>query len=218
VAELVGTAILTAIVIGSGIMGERLAADAAGLVLLANSLATGAGLLALITVLGPISGAHFNPLVTLVACWEGGLSRGTALAYGLVQCLGAVGGAILANLMFSLPAVQLSGKVRGGGGLWLSEVVASALLLLVIGLCARLRPALVPGAVASTIVAGYWFTASTSFANPALTLARCLSDTFAGIELASVPGFIVAQLLGAAIGAGLARWLTKTESAPATPR
>jgi glycerol uptake facilitator-like aquaporin len=207
-AEAVGTGLLAAIVIGSGIMAERLAPDAPGVVLLANSLATGAGLVALIGALGPISGAHFNPLVSLVECWEGRLTRGRAWAYAGVQTLGAALGAQLANLMFSAPALQLSNKTRGGIGLWLSEVVASALLLLVIGLCTRLRPAAVPYAVASTIVAAYWFTASTSFANPALTLGRSLSNSFAGIAPESVAGFIAAQLLGAWLGAALARWLT----------
>ncbi len=208
VCEAVGTALLLATVVGSGIMGERLAAGNVGLALLANTLATGAVLVALILTFGPLSGAHFNPAVTVAAAADGGLRWRDVPHYVAAQASGAVAGVALAHLMFELSPLSISQHRRAGAAQFLSEFVATFGLLAVICGCSRLRASLaVPFAVASYITAAYWFTASTSFANPAVTLARCLSDTFAGISPVDVPGFIVAQLLGAAAAILLFHWL-----------
>jgi glycerol uptake facilitator-like aquaporin len=207
VAEGVGTALLLAVVVGSGIMAERLAGGNVALALLANALATGAGLVALILMLGPVSGAHFNPAVTLSEAWQGNLARAHVLPYIAAQCAGAVAGVMLAHAMFGLPLLTASQHVRAGGGQWLSEFVATFGLVAVIISCARSRPAVTPFAVAAYITSAYWFTASTSFANPAVTLARSLSDTFAGIRPADAPAFIGAQLAGALAATLLLSWL-----------
>lgn len=207
VAEALGTALLLAVVVGSGIMAQQLAAGNVAVALLANALATGAGLMVLITLLGPLSGAHFNPVVSLVMAWRGELPSGRLLPYLLCQITGAVAGVWLAHAMFGLPLWQLSQHVRSGWPQWLAEGVATAGLLLTILGGVRHAPERVPLLVALYIVAAYWFTASTSFANPAVTLARSLTDTFAGIRPQDVAGFVVAQLAGAAIGALLGGWL-----------
>jgi glycerol uptake facilitator-like aquaporin len=207
-AEAVGSALLLAAVVGSGIMGERLSGGNAGLALLANSLATGAALVVLLLVFGPVSGAHLNPVVTLAFG-----RRADVPAYLAAQTAGAVAGVVLANLMFDLPAVQLSGRARGGAAQWLSEAVATFGLLATVAGVSRSRPAAVPFAVGAYVTAAYWFTASTSFANPAVTLARSLSDTFAGIRPADVPAFVAAQVAGAAAAVGLCRWLLPREAA-----
>ena len=206
-AEAVGTCFLLAAVVGSGIMGERLSGGNAAVALLANTLATGAALVALILAFGPVSGAHFNPAVTLCDASQGGLAWREAPAYVAAQLVGALTGVAIAHVMFGLPLVSASRHARAGGAQLFSEFVATAGLLAVIWGCARLRSAAVPFAVAAYITAAYWFTASTSFANPAVTLARSLSDTFAGIRPADAPGFVVAQLFGAAAATALLRWL-----------
>jgi glycerol uptake facilitator-like aquaporin len=207
-AEGVGTALLLATVVGSGIMGERLAGGSVGLALLANTVATGAALVALILTFGPISGAHFNPAVTLADASQGGLTWRDAGAYVVVQMVGAVAGVAIGDLMFEEPVFTLSQHARQGPAQLLSEFVATFGLLSVVWGCSRLRPGtVVPFAVGAYITAAYWFTASTSFANPAVTVARCLTDTFAGIRPIDVPGFIVAQLAGAATATTLFRWL-----------
>ena len=208
VSEAVGTALLLATVVGSGIMGERLAGGNVAVALLANTLATGAALVALILTFGPISGAHLNPAVTVAAAFERGLPWREVPYYVAAQALGAVAGVVTANAMFELPAVSLSRHARAGSGQLLSEVVATFGLLSVIWGCSRMRSSLaVAFAVGAYITAAYWFTASTSFANPAVTVARALTDTFAGIRPADVPGFVAAQLVGAAAATGLFRWL-----------
>jgi glycerol uptake facilitator-like aquaporin len=208
VAELVGTAFLLAAVVGSGIMAERLAGGNAALTLLANTVATAGALVALILAFGRISGAHLNPAVTLCDAWQKGISWRDASAYIPAQILGAIVGVAAANVMFELPVLFASTKVRTGPSQWFSEFVATFGLLAVIWGCVRLRNTLVvPFAVAAYIAAAYWFTASTSFANPAVTIARSLSDTFAGIRPADVSPFIVAQLLGAFAATLLFRWL-----------
>jgi|ERR1043165_6212442 glycerol uptake facilitator-like aquaporin len=209
-AEAVGTCFLLAAVVGSGIMGERLSGGNAAVALLANTLATGAALVALILTFGPVSGAHFNPAVTLCDASQGGLSWREVPAYVAAQAFGALAGVAAAHLMFGLPLFNASRHARSGGAQLFSEFVATAGLLSVIWGCARTRSAAVPFAVGAYITAAYWFTASTSFANPAVTLARSLSDTFAGIRPADAPGFIVAQLLGAAAATALLRWLVPT--------
>jgi glycerol uptake facilitator-like aquaporin len=206
-AEFVGTGFLVAAIIGSGIMGERLAGGNVAIALLANTVATGAALVALILTLGPISGAHLNPAVTLADAVEHGMPWPEAVAYMLVQGVGAIGGAIIAHLMFGLHWYSLSSHPRHGGALVLSEFIATFGLLSVIWGCSRLRSRAVPFAVASYITSAYWFTASTSFANPAVTVARSLSDTFAGIQPGDVPLFIAAQLAGALAATLLFRWL-----------
>ncbi|HEV7375256.1 MAG TPA: MIP/aquaporin family protein [Pyrinomonadaceae bacterium] len=207
-AEATGTMMLLATVVGSGIMGERLAEGNIAIALLANTVATGAGLVALILTFGPISGAHFNPAVTLANAWQGGLSWRDVPAYILAQITGAFAGVAAANVMFELPVFFASRHVRTGGSQLFSEFVATFGLLAVIWGCVRLKQkAVVPFAVGAYITAAYWFTASTSFANPAVTLARSMSDTFAGIRPMDAPGFIVAQLLGAAAATLLFRWL-----------
>ena len=213
VAEAVGTAFLLAAVVGSGIMGERLAGGNTAVALLANTLATGAALVALILTFGPISGAHFNPAVTLADASQGGMPWGEVPLYIAAQVLGAFAGVAAAHVMFELPLFFPSQHVRSGPAQMFSEFVATFGLLAVIWGCARTRAAVVPFVVAAYITAAYWFTASTSFANPAVTLARAASDTFAGIRPADAPGFIVAQLLGAAAATALFRWLV-----PALPK
>jgi glycerol uptake facilitator-like aquaporin len=203
-AEGLGTALLLAIVIGSGVMAERLAQGNLAVALLANTAATVAGLVVLIEVLGPVSGAHFNPAVSLVMAARGALPWSLLTPYVLVQLLGAACGAWLVHAMFDMNILEFSSKLRSGPGQWLAEVVASAGLLLVI---LRAPPQRVAALVACWIGAAYWFTASTSFANPAAAFGRMFSDSFAGIAPASVPGFVLAQLLGAALGAGLHRAL-----------
>lgn len=208
VAEGLGTAFLLAVVVGSGIMGERLAGGNVAIALLANTLATGAGLLALILTFGPVSGAHFNPAVTLADAYLGGVRWRDVPAYIGVQVLGAFAGVAAAHLMFQEPLFFASQHVRTGGSQWWSEFVATFGLLSVIISCSRHRPTVTPFAVAAYIIAAYWFTASTSFANPAVTLARAASDTFAGIRPMDVGGFILAQLLGAAVATLSIGWLT----------
>ncbi len=196
-AEFLGSAFLVAAVVGSGIMGERLAGGSVAVALLANAIATGAALVALILTFEPISGAHFNPAVTLAVAVERGLAWPDAVAYVAVQFVGGVAGAVVAHLMFGLRWYSLSSHARHGGAQVLSEFVATFGLVSVIWGCSRFRADATPYSVASYIVAAYWFTASTSFANPAVTVARCLSDTFAGIRPADVPWFVAAQLAGA---------------------
>ena len=191
-------------------MAERLAGGNVAVALLANSIATGAALVALILTFGQISGAHFNPAVTLADAFEGGLAWRDALLYILAQVAGAFAGVASANVMFGLPLFFASRHERSGGAQLFSEFVAAFGLLAVIWGCSRLRSQATPFAVAAYITAAYWFTASTSFANPAVTLARAVSDTFAGIRLADAPGFIFAQLLGAAAATLLFRWLIPT--------
>lgn len=207
-AEAVGTSLLLAAVVGSGIMGERLSGGNVAVALLANTLATGAILVSLILTFGPVSGAHFNPAVTLADASQGGLKWREVPGYVLAQIVGAFAGVAAADVMFELPVFFVSRKVRAGGAQLFSEFVATFGLLAVIWGCVRLRQkAVVPFAVAAYITAAYWFTSSTSFANPAVTLARSASDTFAGIRPADVPGFVAAQLLGAAAATLLFRWL-----------
>jgi len=209
-AEAVGTALLLAAVVGSGIMGERLAGGNVAVALLANTLATGAALLALILAFGPISGGHFNPAVTLADASQGSLAWRDAPSYILAQIVGAFFGVAAAHLMFELPLFFASGHSHSGPAQVFSEFVATFGLLAVIWGCARLRPSAVAFAVAAYITAAYWFTASTSFANPAVTLARSVTGTFAGIRPSDAPAFIAAQLLGAAAATGLFRWLVPT--------
>lgn len=206
-AEFLGTAFLVAAVVGSGIMGERLAGGNVAIALLANTIATGAALVFLILTFGPISGAHFNPAVTLVDAMEGGIAWPDAGGYALAQFLGAVGGVMAAHVMFRIPLVSLSHHSRSGAAQMFSEFVATFGLLCVIWGCSRLRSEMVPFAVGAYITAAYWFTSSTSFANPAVTIARALSNTFAGISPVDVPGFIVAQICGAIAATLLFRWL-----------
>jgi glycerol uptake facilitator-like aquaporin len=207
VAEAIGTAFLLAAVVGSGIMGERLANGNVAIALLANTLATGAALVALILCFGPISGAHFNPAVTLADAWQGGLAWQEVPGYVLAQTLGAFAGVACAHLMFALPLFSISRHARSGPAQIFSEFIATFGLLAVVWGCVRLRSAAVPFAVGAYITAAYWFTASTSFANPAVTIARCMTDTFAGIRPADASGFIVAQLLGAGTATMIFRWL-----------
>jgi glycerol uptake facilitator-like aquaporin len=216
VAEVVGTALLLATVVGSGIMAERLSGGNAAVALLANTLATGAALVALILTFGPISGAHFNPAVTLADAWQGGIPWLDVLPYIAAQVAGAFAGVAAAHAMFELPLYFASQHARSGPAQMFSEFVATFGLLTVIWGCVRAHAAMVPFAVAAYITAAYWFTASTSFANPAVTLARAASDTFAGIRPADAPGFIVAQLLGAGAATALFRWLAPSlsKSAP----
>jgi glycerol uptake facilitator-like aquaporin len=209
-AEAVGTCLLLGAVVGSGIMGERLAGGNGAVALLANTMATGAALVALILTFGPISGAHFNPAVTLADASQGGLPWGEVPLYVGAQLIGAFAGVAAAHVMFELPVFFASRHARSGPAQVFSEFVATFGLLAVIWGCARLRSSAVPFAVAAYITAAYWFTASTSFANPAVTLARSATDTFAGIRPADAPAFIIAQLLGAAAATGLFRWLVPT--------
>jgi glycerol uptake facilitator-like aquaporin len=206
-AETLGTALLLAIVVGSGIMAERLAGGNVAIALLANALATGAGLVALILTFGPISGCHINPVVSVVMASRGALPWRRVPGYVLAQGLGAVLGTWLAHLMFDLDVLQVSTHVRHGPGQWLSEALATFGLIGVICGSSRTTPLLTPFAVAAYITAAYWFTASTSFANPAVTLARSLTETFAGIRPVDAWVFIGMQILGAAAATGLFAWL-----------
>ena len=207
VAEGIGTALLLAAVVGSGIMGERLAGGNVAIALLANTIATGSTLVALILTFGPISGGHFNPAVTIADASRGGLSWGDVPPYIGAQLAGAVAGVFAAQLMFGEQLLQLSQHVRAGGAQLLSEFVATFGLLAVIWGCSRKRSESVPLAVGLYITGAYWFTASTSFANPAVTAARSLTNTFAGIRPADAPGFIAAELAGALVATLLFRWL-----------
>lgn len=207
VAEFVGTALLLAAVVGSGIMGERLANGNIAVALLANTVATGAALVALILTFGPISGAHFNPAVSVADASQGGLTWSQTGGYCVAQFVGALVGVALADAMFGEPVYAWSQHVRSEYPQILSEAVATFGLLSVIWGCARRRPDAVPFAVGAYITAAYWFTASTSFANPAVTVARALTNTFAGIRPVDVPGFLVAQTVGAAAATVLFRWL-----------
>lgn len=209
VAEALGTALLLAVVVGSGIMGERLSGGNVAIALLANAIATGAGLYVLITMFGPVSGAHFNPVVTAVAYASRQAGGRDALLYVACQVAGAVLGVWAAHLMFDLSVWQLSQHARTGVAQWWSEVVATFGLLTVILYCVKHRPAAVPAAVACYITAAYWFTASTSFANPAVTLARSLTDTFAGIRPVDVAGFAAAQSVGAVLAYLAYRWMER---------
>ena len=213
--ELLGTMFLVAAVVGSGIMGDRLAGGNVAVALLANTLATGAALVALILTFGSISGAHFNPVVTLADALEGGIPWRETFPYILAQILGGIGGAIIAHLMFGLPIVSLSQHGRTGPSQCFSEFVATFGLLSVVWGCSRTRSSAVPFAVGAYITAAYWFTASTSFANPAVTIARCLSNTFAGIRPVDVPLFLIAQLAGGFAATIVFRWLVPNLQAQA---
>ncbi len=207
-AEGVGTALLVAAVVGSGIFAQRLSPDDVGLQLLENSLATGAALVALILALGPVSGAHLNPVVTLADRIFGGISTRDGAVYVVAQVVGGCVGAVVANLMFELPAVELSTETRSSGGLWLGEVVATfGLVLVILGVVRSGRTSAAPVAVGGYIAAAYWFTSSTSFANPAVTIGRTLTDTFAGIRPSSAPLFIAMQVVGALLATALGRYL-----------
>jgi len=208
-AEGLGTLILFATVVGSGIMAERLAGGNVAVALAGNTAATGAILFVLITLLGPVSGAHFNPAVTLVL----GERRSWA-SYIAAQIIGGIVGVLTAHAMFEAPLFEIGVKARGGTGQWLGEFVATFGLLFTIVVGVRVRPAAVPALVALWIVAGYWFTSSTSFANPAITIARALTDSFAGIRPADAPAFIAAQFAGALAGAATGRWLVPQSVAP----
>jgi len=214
VAEGLGTALLLAVVIGSGVMGERLAGGNVAIALLGNTLATGAGLVVLITMFGPVSGAHFNPAVTLAFALRREIGWRLALAYVAAQLAGAVLGVWCAHAMFAEPIWQISAKLRDGPAQGFSEAVATFGLLATILATVRFRPDFTPVAVGLYITSAYWFTASTSFANPAVTIARSLSDTFAGIAPSSAPLFIGAQLIGAAAAVLAFGWLLKEEPAP----
>ncbi len=207
VAEALGTGLLVTAVVGSGVMAEQLAGGNVAVALLANTIATGAALVALIHTFGPVSGAHFNPAVTLADVVLGALRPTDAAAYAAVQIVGGIVGAVVADAMFGLPLVAWSQHARTGPGQWLGELVATFGLLGVIASCTRRTPSVTPWAVAAWIVGAYWFTSSTSFANPAVTIARAFTDTFAGIRPLDVPAFVVAQLAGALAAVGLFRWL-----------
>jgi glycerol uptake facilitator-like aquaporin len=216
-AEFLGTAFLVAAVVGSGIMAERLAGGNVALALLANTIATGAALVALILTFGPISGAHLNPVVSLADAIEGGIGWHDFFFYIAAQIVGGVTGTIAAHAMFGLPLLSLSRHARSGPAQFLSEFIATFGLVCVIWGCSRSRPGVVPYAVGSYITAAYWFTASTSFANPAVTIARALSDTFAGIRPADIPLFVAAQLAGGVAATFLFRWLLPGSLAQAKP-
>jgi len=213
-AEMLGTALLLAIIIGSGVMGERLAGGNVALALLANTLATAAGLVVLISILGPVSGAHFNPAVTLVLLLRRDISAAHAGAYIAAQVAGGVLGVLIAHLMFAAPAFQLATQLRDGQGQMFSEGVATFGLIATILGARQVRPEATAALVGLYIASAYWFTASTSFANPAVTLARSFSDTFAGIAPSSVPAFVAAQLVGAGCAALLIPWLYGKECNP----
>jgi glycerol uptake facilitator-like aquaporin len=213
VAEATGTAMLLAAVVGSGIMADQLSGGNQAIALLANTIATGAALVALILAFGSVSGAHFNPAVTLADASQGGLAWRDVPGYAIAQCIGAVLGVWMAHAMFEQPLLMLSRHARSGPAQMFSEFVATFGLVAVIWGCSRRRSSAVPFAVGAYITAAYWFTASTSFANPAVTLARALSDTFAGIRPIDVPGFVLAQFVGAMAATFLFRWLV-----PALPQ
>ena len=213
-AEAVGSAFLFATVIGSGIMVQQLASGNDAVALLGNTLATAAMLFVLITMLGPVSGAHFNPAVSLIMRLRGLLSTLDLVLYILAQLGGGVVGVMIAHAMFNQPVLQIATRIRATPGEWLGEAIATFLLLFTILGVERHRPAQLPASVAAIITAGYWFTSSTSFANPAISIARSLTDSFAGIAPASVPAFIVAQIAGAALAFLFARWLFSTTPMP----
>ncbi|MDB4960674.1 MAG: aquaporin family protein [Myxococcales bacterium] len=213
-AELVGTALLLATVVGSGIMAERLSPSNAGVALLANAVATGGILYVLILGLGPVSGAHMNPVVTLIELAFRRIPRARVPGYVVAQVIGALGGVALAHVMFGLPVVQHSEHVRASGGELVGEVVATFGLWLVIATASRSRPSAIPAAVALYIVAAYWFTASTSFANPAVTLARSFTATFSGLRHADILPFIGAQVVGGGLAAALTAWLLPNSCVP----
>ncbi|GJL85919.1 MAG: MIP family protein [Micavibrio sp.] len=206
VAEGLGTALLVAAVVGSGVMGEQLAGGNMGIALMANTLATGMALTVLILIFGVISGAHFNPVVSLSFALQRQLPWKDFLSYSAVQIVGGIGGTMLAHIMFSLPLVSEATHIRTGVGIWVGEIVASFALLAAILGCLRTKPDAVPYAVGLIIMAGYWFTSSTSFANPAVTIARALSDTFSGIRPFDVPAFLVAEIIGAIFATIMFRW------------
>jgi glycerol uptake facilitator-like aquaporin len=212
-AEALGSFLLFATVVGSGIMAERLAGGNIAVALLGNTMATGAMLFVLISMLGPISGAHFNPAVSLVMWLRQELTGKLLLAFVAVQLAAGIAGVWVAHVMFDMPILQLSGKSRTGMGQWTGELVATFGLLLTILLTSRHRPAAIPASVALYITAAYWFTSSTSFANPAITVARSLSSSFAGVAPVDIPGFIIAQLVGALAALGLAKVLFPTGQA-----
>ena len=215
-AEFLGTLLLLAVVVGSGIMGDALSHGNDAIALLGNTLATGAGLVILILIFGPVSGAHFNPAVTLAFLLRGDIALGRASLFVAAQLIGALLGVWLAHLMFDLPILQESIKARSGVGQVTGEAVATFGLVLTIFGCVRYRPEAVPFAVGLFITAGYWFTSSTSFANPAVTVARTLTDTFAGIAFVDAPAFIAAQLVAAAVATIYARWQFSEEGQPAS--
>jgi len=206
-AEALGTAFLLAVVVGSGIMGERLAGGNDAIALLGNTIATGAGLVVLILVFGAISGAHFNPAVTLAFCVRREIGARDAVLYAIVQVAGGIAGVMAAHFMFGEPLLVEGVKARTGAGQWLGEFMAAFGLLASILGCLRTRPEAVPYAVGLFITAGYWFTSSTSFANPAVTIARSFTDTFAGIAPGNAPGFIAAQIAGALAATAVVGWL-----------
>jgi glycerol uptake facilitator-like aquaporin len=212
VAEALGTAMLVVAVVGSGVMAERLAGGNVAVALLANTVATGAALIALILTFSPISGAHINPVVTLSFASQKEMSWREAIAYVFAQFGGAAAGVVMANLMFSLPPIFVSRHARNGSAQLFSEFVATFGLVLVVRSCSRLQPKMTSFAVAAYITAAYWFTSSTSFANPAVTFARSLSDTFTGIRPVDAPPFVLAELLGAAVATLFARWLIPASS------
>ncbi len=212
VAEFLGTAFLLMAIVGSGIMGERLASGNVAIALLANSIATGAALVTLILTFGAISGAHFNPVITLASAFQGSLPRKSVPPYLAAQFSGSILGVIAAHVMFGLPVVFLSQHARTGHAQTFSEAIATFGLLLVIACCSRFQTTFTPFAVAAYITGAYWFTSSTSFANPAVTLARCLSDTFAGIRPADVPSFWLGQAAGLLLALLLCRWLLQSPS------
>jgi glycerol uptake facilitator-like aquaporin len=213
VAEALGTSLLLAAVVGSGVMAQRLADGNNAIALLCNTAATGAALVVLITVFAPLSGAHFNPAVTLYFAIRGEIAWRNAAAYMAVQIVAAIAGVWLAHAMFGMPVIEVSRKLRDGPAQWLSEFVATFGLLLTIAGCAR-KPDTTPALVGLYITAAYWFTASTSFANPAVTIARSLTDSFAGIAPHSVPGFVAAQFAAALAGFLATRWLFAGNAAP----
>lgn len=215
VAEALGTGLLVTAVVGSGVMAERLAGGDVAVALLANTIATGGALVALIHTFGPVSGAHFNPAVTLADAVSGALPARDAAAYAVVQVAGGILGAVVADAMFDLPLVAWSQHARTGPGQWLGELVATFGLLGVIASCSRRTPSVTPWAVAAWIVGAYWFTSSTSFANPAVTVARAFTDTFAGIRPVDVPAFVAAQLTGAMASVAVFRWLVPPVAARA---
>jgi glycerol uptake facilitator-like aquaporin len=210
-AEALGTALLVATVVGSGIMAERLAGGDAALALLCNTLATGAILVVLITIFAPVSGAHFNPAVSLIFALRGELSRSDLLLYIAVQCAGAVIGTLLAHLMFDMTPLVIGDHARNGFAIWLAEAVATFSLVVAILGGLRSAPTAIPWLVGLVITAAYWFTSSTSFANPAVALARGFTASFSGIALADVPAFVAAELVGALIAAGVASYLFRKD-------
>ena len=216
VAEFLGTALLVAVVVGSGIAAQRLSPGNVGLQLFENSAATAAGLIAIILAVGAVSGAHLNPVVSLADAFFGGINRRDLLAYIPEQISGGICGAMLVNLMYSLPAVEWSTKTRSGGGLWLGEIVATAgLVLVVFGIARSGRSSVAPFAVGAYIGAAYWFTSSTSFANPAVTVARTFTNTFTGIAPRSMPAFIAFELVGGVVAVALVAYLYPTVRAVA---